>query len=133
MTCSKARKFIPFLVHAELNKSNREALNRHLRNCTRCQAIADDHGTLAKLTSSMPGPIEPPEFYETFFQEIQQRISQDFLPANTKSNLATHSKWSLLNPRLALVGIVILFTIVIGLYFLTHNYFPQIKHRPTLE
>ncbi|MFQ5709927.1 MAG: anti-sigma factor family protein [bacterium] len=133
MNCSNAKKELPLLAHDELESAKRDALKQHLNGCTACQSLAKQYGYLAEQVRKLPAPQESEGFYDTFFQEIMERVSKNEQRVAPEWQSKIGLGWLALKPRMAFAGVGALLVLVLSFFLSNHFYFSSKKQRTTLE
>ncbi len=131
MKCSRARKLIPSLSNDELDASQHQDVEEHLRRCGACQKIATEFGTIAQLSRAMPLPPEPAGFYDEFLRDTMNRLSKK-LAASPRYEKA-RSLRPPFRPRVAIAGAGIAIAVVLfALFFVDRGSVTRRDQRLTL-
>ena len=114
MKCRRVERLTPLYVEGDLRLELADRVEAHLGNCSRCHSLASAY----KASQSWLRSAEPPQFDDSFFNDLKRGVVKRVAGAGTRSSVlaSLSSHWSR-RQVLALAAAILMVFGAVALYF----------------
>ncbi len=127
--CQKFEDRFVDALYGELDPSNQQALDEHLKECSRCTELFASMQKTLHIMDGREHPELPQEYWNQYDQSLQKRMA-DAKPQNVRwHSFGKIPGWAL---KAAAAFILIGVGVLIGRYYMTPTTQPQISQNPRI-